>query len=120
MDTLNTSEYAVEGDWGWYDAPIPPLGGFLINVGLAMELWSGGAYKATLHRVVFPPAKEGQALESRYSITYFVQPDDEVEIRPVLGEGKEGPGITSKELFGGKLKESLERIKAMPPRVAVV
>jgi isopenicillin N synthase-like dioxygenase len=45
-----------------------------------MELWSGGAYKATLHRVVFPTPKDGtiEDLEGRYSIAYFVQPDDEV------------------------------------------
>jgi hypothetical protein len=97
-----------------------------------MELWSGGAYKATLHRVVFPTPKEGTSedLEGRYSIAYFVQPDDEVvscvdrrvmrkEIQPVL-EGEGGkvdtsiPAITSKALFGGKLQESLDRIKNMP------
>lgn len=134
VDKINTSEYEVEGEWGWYNAPIPPPGGFLVNVGLAMELWSGGAYKATLHRVVFPPPKAGQELEGRYSMTLFVQPDDEVvsfslhpslaqltgqEIRPVLEGGKvdmDVLAITSKELFGGKLKESFERIKAMPAR----
>ncbi|KAK1926686.1 hypothetical protein DB88DRAFT_508775 [Papiliotrema laurentii] len=121
VDTNHNSEYTFEGEWGWYNAPIPPPGGFLINVGLAMELWSGGAYKATLHRVVFPPAKEGEGLQGRYSVTYFVQPDDQVEIRPVLQGGanvKEGEPVTSKDLFGGKLKESLERIKNMPERSA--
>ena len=116
VDLAHKSEYAYEGSWGWYDAPIPPLGGFLVNVGLAMELWSAAAYKATLHRVIFPPPKDGR-LDGRYSITYFVQPDDEVVIRQVMGGKEVGEGVTSKELFGGKLKESFDRIKAMPMRV---
>lgn len=80
VDSNNNSEYSTDGQWGWYDAPVPPSGAFLVNVGLAMELWSGGAYKATLHRVVFPTPKEGtvEDLDGRYSIAYFVQPDDEV------------------------------------------
>ena len=43
-----------------------------------MELWSGGAYKATLHRVVFPAPPKEDGLKGRYSVTYFVQPDDDV------------------------------------------
>jgi isopenicillin N synthase-like dioxygenase len=61
--------------WAWYDAPVPPPGGFLVNVGLAMELWSSGAYKATLHRVIFP--NDG-ALGDRDTLAFFVQPDDDV------------------------------------------
>ena len=72
-----------------------------------MELWSGGAYKATLHRVVFSDPTEGEGtLADRYTFAYFVQPDEDVvrpplpqwleskiemstkEIRPVLDGGK--------------------------------
>ena len=78
--TTNESDYASSYDpadqWGWYDAPVPPAGGVLVNVGLAMELWSGGAYKATMHRVVFPKSTGG--VKERYTLAYFVQPDDEV------------------------------------------
>jgi hypothetical protein len=70
-----TSRLEAEDTWAWYDAPVPPPGGFLVNVGLAMELWSSGAYKATLHRVIFPD--EG-ALGDRDTLAFFVQPDDDV------------------------------------------
>ena len=78
-DTINNSEYTTPGEWAWYDAPVPPPSRFLVNVGLAMESWSGGAYKATLHRVIFPEPKDGEgALKDRYTFAYFVQPDDDV------------------------------------------
>jgi isopenicillin N synthase-like dioxygenase len=77
-DTVNNSEYPTTGNYGWFDAPVPPPGGFLVNVGLAMELWSGGIYKATLHRVIFPKAIDGEEMKDRYTFAYFVQPDDEV------------------------------------------
>lgn len=74
--------------WQWYDAPVPDdPGSFIVNVGLAMELWSSGVYKATMHRVIFPtkPEQESQpdeqeegGLGDRYSLAYFVQPDDDV------------------------------------------
>lgn len=70
-----TSRVEADDTWAWYDAPVPPPGGFLVNVGLAMELWSSGAYKATLHRVIFPD--EG-ALGDRDTLAFFVQPDDDV------------------------------------------
>ena len=50
-----------------------------------MELWSGGAYKATLHRVIFPQSQSQsqsdsrhERLADRYTFAYFVQPDDQV------------------------------------------
>ncbi len=73
-----------------------------MNVGLGMELWSGGNYKATLHRVIFPDQpvieapsqpngdnavsdQEEQEDEGkwgdRYTIGFFVQPDDDVVSR---------------------------------------
>jgi isopenicillin N synthase-like dioxygenase len=66
-----------DDSWQWYDAPVPPPGGFLVNVGLGMELWSSGTYKATLHRVIFPEHQR-EALDDRYTLGFFVQPDDDV------------------------------------------
>lgn len=62
-----------------------------------MELWSSGVYKATMHRVIFPAPsgtereekqgsggsggggrERGDPLKSRYSLAFFVQPDDDV------------------------------------------
>ncbi|GFZ49078.1 hypothetical protein JCM24511_06828 [Saitozyma sp. JCM 24511] len=115
-----TSRVEADDTWAWYDAPVPPPGGFLVNVGLAMELWSSGAYKATLHRVIFPD--EG-ALGDRDTLAFFVQPDDDVALHPVLPGGivdTSQKAITSGELFDSKLQESMNRFKketADTPRI---
>ncbi|KAK4685315.1 hypothetical protein P7C73_g4834, partial [Tremellales sp. Uapishka_1] len=121
-------------EFSWYPAPIPPTGGFLVNVGLGMELWSGGNYKATLHRVIFPDEEEEQRrrradteiepLEDRYTLAFFVQPDDDVAFQPILPGGKVDTSfkaITSGELFDQKLKESMNRFKdkGLPVPVSV-
>ncbi len=45
----------VEGPDGWIDAP-PIPGSFIINVGELLEMASNGYLRATVHRVVTPPA----------------------------------------------------------------
>lgn len=45
----------VEGPDGWIDAP-PMRGSFIINVGELLEMASNGYLRATVHRVVTPPA----------------------------------------------------------------
>ncbi len=45
----------VEGPEGWIDAP-PLPGSFVINVGELLEMASNGYLRATMHRVVSPPA----------------------------------------------------------------
>lgn len=45
----------VQGEGGWIDAaPLP--GSFVVNIGELLELASNGYLKATVHRVVSPPA----------------------------------------------------------------
>ncbi|WRT65087.1 uncharacterized protein IL334_002029 [Kwoniella shivajii] len=113
----NGNDY--EDTYEWYDAPVPAKGGFLVNVGLGMELWSNGMYKATLHRVIFP-VSEGEksgTTKDRYSMAFFVQPDDNVAFQPILPGGKIDntiKAITSGELFNSKLQESMDRFKAIP------
>ncbi|MES1153165.1 MAG: isopenicillin N synthase family oxygenase [Dongia sp.] len=51
---------------GWIDAP-PHPGTFIVNIGELLEMASNGYLKATMHRVVSPPA--GQ---ERYSIAFFL------------------------------------------------
>jgi isopenicillin N synthase-like dioxygenase len=55
----------VETAEGWLAAdPIP--GTFVVNIGESLELASNGYLRATVHRVVSPPASR-----ERYSIAYF-------------------------------------------------
>ncbi|WVQ76752.1 hypothetical protein IAR50_006426 [Cryptococcus sp. DSM 104548] len=115
---------ASPDSYEWYPAPIPPAhqdehAGFLVNVGLGMELWSNGAYKATMHRVVFPGEEVGSEsvegeVRDRHTIGFFVQPDDDVAFHPILPGGKvdtSTKAITSGELFDMKLQESMERFQ---------
>ncbi|MBL8699578.1 MAG: isopenicillin N synthase family oxygenase [Alphaproteobacteria bacterium] len=56
----------VETDAGWVDArPIP--GTFIVNVGELLELASNGYLRATIHRVVTPPAGT-----DRISVAFFL------------------------------------------------
>ena len=43
-----------------------------------MDFWTGGRFKATLHRVV------NKTQKTRYSVPYFYEPNMEAIIRPIL------------------------------------
>lgn len=61
----------------WVTPDCPP-GGFVINIGDMLELWSGGRLKSTPHRVVNRSGKE------RYSFPYFAVPRHDVVVAPLL------------------------------------
>ncbi|KAH8802915.1 2OG-Fe(II) oxygenase superfamily protein [Xylogone sp. PMI_703] len=66
-----------QGDWRY----IPPVdGGIICNVGDAMQFWSAGYLKSTIHRVVRPPRDQDSV--ERLGLFYFVRPGDEVDIAP--------------------------------------
>ncbi|OBZ77057.1 hypothetical protein A0H81_02988 [Grifola frondosa] len=52
----------------------------VINIGDSLEFLSGGYYKATIHRVVQPPADQGGY--TRVGAFYFAMPDDDVKLIP--------------------------------------
>jgi len=58
----------VEKDGAWIDAP-PLPGAFVVNIGELLELATDGYLKATVHRVLAPPAGE-----DRVSIPFFFNP----------------------------------------------
>jgi isopenicillin N synthase-like dioxygenase len=86
-----------EGKWKY----IPPVdGGIICNVGDAMQFWSAGYLKSTIHRVVRPP--HDQVDGDRLGLFYFVRPGNEVDIAPapspllkrlglIQDEGTNGP-----------------------------
>ncbi|WP_210092647.1 isopenicillin N synthase family oxygenase [Ruegeria sp. HKCCSP346] len=63
---------------GKWISPDCPLGGFVVNIGDMLELWSGGRLKSTPHRVVNRSGKE------RYSFPYFAVPRHDVIVEPLL------------------------------------
>ncbi|KAM0750482.1 Clavaminate synthase-like protein [Meredithblackwellia eburnea MCA 4105] len=84
----------------WFPAPIIP-DTVLVNVGLALELWTGGMFQATLHRVVMHNAADG-SFQGRKSIAFFVQPEDSVVFDTIQPDGTivKTPGaLTSREFF---------------------
>ncbi|CUH47130.1 isopenicillin N synthase family dioxygenase [Ruegeria atlantica] len=64
-------------DGGWITPDCPP-GGFIVNIGDMLELWSGGQLKSTPHQVVNKSGKE------RYSFPYFAVPRHDVIVEPLL------------------------------------
>ncbi|KAH6662599.1 2OG-Fe(II) oxygenase superfamily protein [Halenospora varia] len=66
-----------EGEWKY----IPPVdGGIICNVGDAMQFWSAGYLKSTIHRVIRPPPDQDHI--HRLGLFYFVRPGNEVDIAP--------------------------------------
>ncbi len=58
----------VETDTGWVGAP-PLKGSFIVNIGEILEMASNGYLRATVHRVVTPPAGR-----DRLSVAFFSVP----------------------------------------------
>ncbi|CAK7222010.1 hypothetical protein SBRCBS47491_004722 [Sporothrix bragantina] len=67
--------------WRWVKH-VP--GSMVINAGEMMEWWTGGYYKATIHRVCRPPAD--QRNQDRCGLFYFVVPNNDEKINTLLEE----------------------------------
>ncbi|KAK8869510.1 hypothetical protein IAR55_000075 [Kwoniella newhampshirensis] len=79
----------------WVPAPAPTDvtagGSILVNVGASMEIWSGGQFKATWHRVVCPSPPDlapGEVLPGRKSVVFFMIPNHDVHLTPINSAGK--------------------------------
>lgn len=55
----------------------------IVNIGQGLEVLTGGLYKATIHRVVTPPAD--QAGELRVGLFYFSRANDDYVMLPMAG-----------------------------------
>ncbi|UWQ34175.1 isopenicillin N synthase family oxygenase [Leisingera sp. M527] len=75
-DPVGGLEVQTKGG-GWITPDCPP-GGFVVNIGDMLELWSGGRLVSTPHRVVNNTGKE------RYSFPYFAVPRHDVVVAPLL------------------------------------
>ncbi|GJC96014.1 2OG-Fe(II) oxygenase [Colletotrichum higginsianum] len=99
---------ALNKDGGWVDVPVVP-GSFVVNIGQAFEVVTGGACRATTHRVLAGPLE-------RFSVPFFqgVRRDltkeeavgslrahfDNLEIGGSTSESNEGRDIDSAFLKG--------------------
>ena len=82
-----------EGVWMEVD-PLP--GCFVVNIGNMLELWSGGRFRSTMHRVHPPVGKE------RYSIAFFAHPDYATTVKPLPGLPVTGIAGKRSEIHAGK------------------
>lgn len=67
----------VETEAGWIDAP-PRPGTYVVNMGELLELASSGYLRATVHRVVTPPART-----ERLSVAFFLGARLDATVEPL-------------------------------------
>ncbi|KAH9995343.1 putative oxidoreductase [Xylariaceae sp. FL0662B] len=95
---LSNGEPDVPGEWLWVR---PKRGCAIINLGDAAVRFTNGVLCSGRHRVV--PAPGAQGRWPRYSIVYFVRPEDRCPMRRLRGSGiPDGPeeprgALTAKE-----------------------
>lgn len=78
----------VKSPSGHWVSAKPISGTILVNIGDLLEMWTGGRFPATKHRVIIP---EEEFLKSvpRQSIVFFVHPDNQVVVEPVDDDAKD-------------------------------
>ncbi|SCU84870.1 LAMI_0C09230g1_1 [Lachancea mirantina] len=104
---------------GWVTVPFvdstnpqkaPPL---IVNFGDLLSYWTNGVLKSTVHRVRFAPGETRNS--DRYSIVFFVQPEDDTLLTPVPSEivkkaslGGDPPAITALEHLQERLRATYQ------------
>lgn len=99
-EQANGSRTTEKARWLWVQPPPPNHA--IINLGDASVKWTGGVLCSGRHRVVPAPGEQGKF--DRYSIVYFVRPENDAILKrleapgiPKVEAGKEEPEITAKE-----------------------
>jgi len=70
----------ILGASGNFHDVMPPVDGFLVNLGDLLAEWTNDRWRSTVHRVVPPPANEKGGVRRR-SIAWFQQPNHDAIIR---------------------------------------
>ena len=68
----------VERVWVPVPVPNPEEGLLIVNLGKNMDFWTGGRFKATLHRVI------NKTAAPRHSVPFFYEPNMDAIINPIL------------------------------------
>jgi isopenicillin N synthase-like dioxygenase len=97
----------------WVDVPIAP-DSYIVNIGELMARWTNERWRATLHRVVNPPAAQAAA-SRRLSLVFFHNPNYDAPVAALPGTVPAGaapkyPPTTS----GGHLRAQFMRTQVEP------
>ncbi len=86
-DPVGGLEVITKGG-GWHEVSCPE-GGFVVNIGDMLELWSGGQLVSTPHRVINRSGKD------RISFPFFMVPRHDVVVKPLVParEGFDRPEV---------------------------
>jgi isopenicillin N synthase-like dioxygenase len=110
----------VEHDGEWIDAPAVP-GAFVVNIGELLEFATDGYLKATMHRVVSPPAGE-----TRLSIPFVFNPAldstvPRIDLPPELAAQARGVTQDPDNVISGTFGDNLlkARLRAHPDVAAL-
>ena len=87
----------AEGEW--HDAEFVP-GSLTINVGDLLEMWSGGRWRSSRHRVL--PPSEVTPEEGLMSLVFFGEPDDDTVIAPLV-DGVEFEPVRARDFLEAKI-----------------
>ncbi|OTB03858.1 hypothetical protein M426DRAFT_73754 [Hypoxylon sp. CI-4A] len=91
---LGDGEPQGSGEWLWVQ---PKRGCAIINLGDAAVRFTNGAVCSGRHRVVPSPGAQGRW--TRYSVVYFVRPEDKCIMQRLKGKGvPDGPEETNEKL----------------------
>jgi isopenicillin N synthase-like dioxygenase len=93
-------------DGGWVGVE-PPPGGFVVNLGDAMERWTNDRWRSTLHRVV-PATERRQSIAFFHSANWDAVIDCLPTCRPAFGEPKYPPIASGPHLMS-KFRSSVSR-----------
>lgn len=83
----------------WVDVP-PNKDSYVVNVGDMLHIWTAGAYKSSVHRVINTSGTE------RYSVPFFLDGNADCVIKPL--DGSEGKQVTVEEHMLSRFAASYE------------
>ncbi|MFI1015593.1 isopenicillin N synthase family dioxygenase [Streptomyces sp. NPDC020965] len=97
----------LRGDGEWREVTAVP-GGFVVNIGDLMALWTGGLWVSTMHRVVNPARGDAS---SRLSVPFFYLPNHDASTEPLRPfdtpdpARRPGGAVTAGEWMSDKLRK---------------
>ncbi|KAI8185981.1 hypothetical protein K4K51_011120 [Colletotrichum sp. SAR 10_75] len=93
----------VQRHGAWTDVPCLP-DAIVVNIGDALEFWTAGRLRSTVHRVAFPRSASENV--GRLSIPVFIQPDRHVLLEPIKGKGQP---VTDESVIDPEFLDVLKR-----------